>query len=67
MTDNIYIFFTGESPMSAATFMVAADQVVIMENMISFTDALVCMFVSYYIFIIHYPTALGATLEFLQR
>ncbi|XP_065103923.1 uncharacterized protein [Paramisgurnus dabryanus] len=61
------IIVCGESPMSAAGFMVAADQVVIMEHMTSFTDALVCMFVSFYIFNMHYPTALGATLEFLQR
>lgn len=55
------------SPMSADTFMVAVDQAVIMENLASFTDALVSMFVCYYIFNVHYPVELGATMEYLQR
>ncbi|XP_035528628.1 uncharacterized protein LOC118336147 [Morone saxatilis] len=61
------IVVCGASPMSAAAFMVAVDQEVIIENLASFTDALVGMFICYYIFNIHYPTELGATMEFLQR
>ncbi|XP_027141804.1 uncharacterized protein LOC104934043 isoform X2 [Larimichthys crocea] len=61
------IVVCGMSPMSADTFMVAVDQAVIMENLASFTDALVSMFVCYYIFNVHYPVELGATMEFLQR
>ena len=60
-------FFTGESPMSAAAFMLAADQTVLIENLTSFIDALVSMFVCYYIFNMQYPPELGGTMEFLQR
>ncbi|XP_075962866.1 uncharacterized protein LOC142965694 isoform X2 [Anarhichas minor] len=55
------------SPMSAAAFMVAVDQEVIIEDLASFTDALVGMFVCYYVFNLQYPAELGATMEFLQR
>ncbi|XP_051261868.1 uncharacterized protein LOC127366708 isoform X2 [Dicentrarchus labrax] len=58
---------TGASPMSAAAFMVAVDQEVIIENLANFTDALVGMFICYYIFNIHYPMELRTTMEFLQR
>ena len=37
-------FFSQESPLSAKYFMVAADQEVMMDNLKSFTDALVGMF-----------------------
>ncbi|KAM6935749.1 uncharacterized protein PEZ65_006077 [Lycodopsis pacificus] len=57
----------GASPMSAAAFMVAVDQEVIIEDLASFTDALVGMFVCYYVFNLQYPAELGATMEFLQR
>lgn len=53
--------------MSATAFMVAADQEVIMDNMKSFTDALVGMFMCFYVFNMHYPVELRATMEFLQR
>lgn len=53
--------------MSAAAFMVAVDQEVIIEDLASFTDALVGMFVCYYVFNLQYPAELGATMEFLQR
>ncbi|KAF4099017.1 uncharacterized protein LOC131529002 [Onychostoma macrolepis] len=61
------IIVCGTSPLSAAAFMVAADQEVIIEHLTSFNDALVSMFICYYIFNMHYPVELGATLEFLQR
>lgn len=53
--------------MSAAAFMVAVDQEVVVDNLKSFTDALVSMFVCYYIFNMRYPAELGATMEFHQR
>ncbi|XP_047445827.1 uncharacterized protein LOC125010923 [Mugil cephalus] len=61
------IVVCGESPLSATAFMVAADQEVMMDNLKSFTDALVGMFMCFYIFNMHYPVELGATMEFLQR
>ncbi|KAG8000940.1 hypothetical protein GBF38_018242, partial [Nibea albiflora] len=61
------IVVCGESPLSATTFMVAADQEVVIDNLKSFTDALVGMFMCFYIFNMHYPVELGATMEFLQR
>lgn len=65
--DLLMPFYTGESPLSATTFMVAADQEVVIDNLKSFTDALVGMFMCFYIFNMHYPVELGATMEFLQR
>ena len=66
--DLLMTFFsTGESPLSATAFMVAADQEVIMDNLKSFTDALVGMFICFYVFNMHYPVELRATMEFLQR
>ncbi|XP_056589715.1 uncharacterized protein LOC130409653 [Triplophysa dalaica] len=61
------IIVCGTSPISAAAFMVAADQEVVIDNLMSFTDALVSMFICYYSFNMHYPVELGASLEFLQR
>uniref|UniRef100_A0A8C3AI00 Uncharacterized protein n=1 Tax=Cyclopterus lumpus TaxID=8103 RepID=A0A8C3AI00_CYCLU len=57
----------GASPMSAAAFMLAVDREVIIEDVASFTDALVGMFACYYVFNLRYPAELGATMEFLQR
>ncbi|XP_078028604.1 uncharacterized protein LOC144464683 [Epinephelus lanceolatus] len=61
------IVVCGQSPLSATAFMVAADQEVMMDNLKSFTDALVGMFMCFYIFNMHYPVELRATMEFLQR
>ncbi|KAL7407439.1 hypothetical protein ABVT39_008394 [Epinephelus coioides] len=61
------IVVCGESPLSATAFMVAADQEVMMDNLKSFIDALVGMFMCFYIFNMHYPVELRTTMEFLQR
>lgn len=65
-TDDFF-FSTGESPLSATALMVPVDQEVVMDNLKSFTDALVGMFMCFYIFNIHYPEELGATMVFLRR
>lgn len=53
--------------MSAVAFMVAADQGVVLEKLASFNDALLGMFVCYYILNMRYSAELGSTMEFLQR
>ena len=63
----ISLFFSQESPLSATAFMVAVDQEVMMDNLKSFTDALVGMLMCFYVFNMHYPVELVATMEFLQR
>lgn len=63
----LFFFFQGDSPLSSTVFMVAADQEVVIDSLNSFTDALVGMFMCFYIFNMHYPMELGATMEFLQR
>lgn len=67
MTLCFVLFFTGESPLSASAFMVEMDQEMIMDNVKSFTDALVGMFMCFYVFKMHYPVELGATMEVLKR
>uniref|UniRef100_G3PIN0 Uncharacterized protein n=1 Tax=Gasterosteus aculeatus aculeatus TaxID=481459 RepID=G3PIN0_GASAC len=57
----------GASPFSAAAFMVAVDQEVILEDLASFTDALIAMFVCYFVFDLPYPADVAVTMEFLQR
>ncbi|KAK2872942.1 hypothetical protein Q8A67_022839 [Cirrhinus molitorella] len=48
-------------------YMVAVDQMIMNDHLLSFTEALYLMFSLYYILNISYPVELGATLEFLQR
>ncbi|KAL6109660.1 uncharacterized protein ACO6RY_12737 [Pungitius sinensis] len=57
----------GASRCSAAAFMVAVDQEVILEDLASFTDALIAMFVCYFVFDLPYPADVAVTMEFLQR
>ncbi|XP_037310961.2 uncharacterized protein LOC119198156 isoform X2 [Pungitius pungitius] len=57
----------GASPCSAAAFVVAVDREVILEDLASFTDALIAMFVCYFVFDLPYPADVAATMEFLQR
>lgn len=47
--------------------MVAVDQMVVMERISTFTDAMASMFMMYYVMNIDYPAEVCATLEFLQR
>lgn len=64
---NPCIVVCGDSLLTATDFMVAVDQVVVMEDISTFTDALISMFVMYYVMNIDYPAEVCATLEFLQR
>ncbi|XP_033940126.2 uncharacterized protein [Pseudochaenichthys georgianus] len=61
------IVVCGNSPLTAKTFMVAVDQVIVNEQLPIFTKALQFMFCSYYVQNIDYPVEIAATLEFLQR
>ncbi|CAM4605085.1 unnamed protein product [Leuciscus chuanchicus] len=61
------IVVCGENPLTASVYMVAVDQTIINDHLLSFTEALYLMFSLYYILNISYPVELGATLEFLQR
>ncbi|XP_076829787.1 uncharacterized protein LOC143475749 isoform X2 [Brachyhypopomus gauderio] len=61
------IVVCGDSPLTAVEFMVAVDQVVVMERISTFTSAMVSMFMMYYIMNIDYPAEVCTTLEFLQR
>uniref|UniRef100_A0A8C3ADM1 Uncharacterized protein n=1 Tax=Cyclopterus lumpus TaxID=8103 RepID=A0A8C3ADM1_CYCLU len=58
---------TERLPHTPSAFMLAVDREVIIEDVASFTDALVGMFACYYVFNLRYPAELGATMEFLQR
>ncbi|XP_039535193.1 uncharacterized protein LOC120484210 [Pimephales promelas] len=61
------IVVCGENPLTASVYMVAVDQMIVNDHLLSFTEALYLMFSLYYILNISYPVELGATLEFLQR
>ncbi|KAF7645123.1 hypothetical protein LDENG_00209580, partial [Lucifuga dentata] len=61
------IVVCGDGPLAAAEFMVAVDRVVVMDRNSTFSEAVVVMFMAYYVMNIDYPVELGATLEFLQR
>ncbi|XP_052459626.1 uncharacterized protein LOC128018259 isoform X2 [Carassius gibelio] len=61
------IVVCGENPLTASVYMVAVDQMIINDHLLSFTEALYLMFSLYYILNISYPVELGAKLEFLQR
>ncbi|KAK6494164.1 hypothetical protein HHUSO_G641, partial [Huso huso] len=53
--------------LTASRLMLSIDKVVVTEQQTNFVEALLMMFASYYCLNIHYPSELGATLEFLQR
>ncbi|KAK6466265.1 hypothetical protein HHUSO_G36549 [Huso huso] len=57
----------GDSLLTASRLMLSIDKVVVTEQQTNFVEALLMMFASYYCLNIHYPSELGATLEFLQR
>ncbi|KAI9516451.1 hypothetical protein NQZ68_015952 [Dissostichus eleginoides] len=61
------ILLCGESPMTASAFMVAVDQVVVNDRILTFTEAVNDMFMIYYALNIDYPVELGATMEFILR
>ncbi|KAG9272876.1 hypothetical protein AMEX_G11947 [Astyanax mexicanus] len=61
------IVVCGDSPLTATGFMVAIDQVVVMERIPTLTNAVVNMFMMYYVMNIDYPAEICTTLEFLQR
>ncbi|KAK1168812.1 hypothetical protein AOXY_G9688 [Acipenser oxyrinchus oxyrinchus] len=61
------IIFCGDSLLTASRLMLSIDKVVVTEQLTNFVEALLMMFASYYCLNIHYPSELGATLEFLQR
>lgn len=63
----ILCLFKGENPLTASVYMVAVDQMIVNDHLLSFTKALYLTFSLYYILNISYPVELGATLEFLQR
>ncbi|XP_036938880.1 uncharacterized protein LOC119010651 isoform X2 [Acanthopagrus latus] len=64
---NPCIVVCGDAPLTTGEFMVAVDQMVVMERISTFTDAMASMFMMYYVMNIDYPAEVCATLEFLQR
>ncbi|XP_073347902.1 uncharacterized protein [Pagrus major] len=64
---NPCIMVCGDGPLTTGEFMVAVDQVVVMERISTFPDAMASMFMMYYVMNIDYPAEICATLEFLQR
>ncbi|XP_064481099.1 uncharacterized protein LOC135394332 [Ornithodoros turicata] len=55
------------SPYTCRTFMVAADQQIVMTAISDFTNALCALMALYFVFNIAYPRQAEATLDFLQR
>nr|XP_023686769.1 uncharacterized protein LOC111853741 [Paramormyrops kingsleyae] len=61
------IVVCGDSHFTATGYMVAVDQVVVMDRISTLSEAVVNMFMMYYVMNIDYPAEAGITLEFLQR